>query len=139
MSFFKMNIPKCVLPVCMLLAAPQVQAVDFQLAKLEAALDSARTQTDMNLKSRDLGLYLDAKLSVLEERIKKDLDSESLKLFVAASNIWKKYRDAQVLSEGDVFRDGSIQPLIHNSVYIRLTKERLAALYELNPEGKYRE
>jgi uncharacterized protein YecT (DUF1311 family) len=59
-------------------------------------------------------------------------------LFVEASLKWRAYRDAQINSEGDVYRGGSMLSLIRSQAFIRLTNERLAALQKLNPEGKYK-
>jgi len=76
---------------------------------------------------------------MLEERIKKDLDGEALALFVTASEKWRNYRMAETKAERDIYRGGSIQPLIHNQVFSRITEERLGALQDWDPEGKYKE
>lgn len=112
--------------------------VDYPLAKLRAALDSADTQTDMNLRSYDIGQHLDDKLTKLEERIRGDLVPDSLNLFNKAAATWREYRSAQVSFEGDMYKGGSIQPLIHNSVFSRITEERLDALSNLGQEEKYK-
>jgi uncharacterized protein YecT (DUF1311 family) len=122
----------------LLLGTPVLASSDKELLRKEAALNAAFTHTDMNLKSGEIAEYLDRKLIRLEERIKKDLDKEALTLFVEASLKWRTYRDAQINSEGDVYRGGSMLPLIRSQAFIRLTNERLAALQKLNPEGKYK-
>ena len=122
----------------LLLGTPALASSDKELLRKEAALNAAFTQADMNLKSGEIAKYLDRKLIRLEERIKKDLDKEALALFVEASLKWRAYRDAQINSEGDVYRGGSMLPLIQSQAFIRLTNERLAALQKLNPEGKYK-
>jgi len=66
------------------------------------------------------------------------LDAESLALFNKASAVWKDYRTVQVISEGDIYRGGSIRPFIHNSVFMRITEERMAAPSELYPEGEFK-
>jgi uncharacterized protein YecT (DUF1311 family) len=123
----------------LLLASHAYASTDKELAHLRAALMAAKSQTDMNLRSGELAQYLDRKVAGLEERIKKDLDREALALFVAASEKWRDYRLAQTKAEGDVYRGGSIQPLIHNQVFSRITEERLSALQEWDPEGRYKE
>jgi uncharacterized protein YecT (DUF1311 family) len=120
-------------------AASVSAGADKELIRLEAALDAARSQTDMNLQSGDIAQYLDRKVTELENRIKKDLDSDALALFTAASDEWRKYRIAETRFEGDTYRGGSIQPLIHNQVFSRITQERLEALRNLNPEGRYKQ
>lgn len=111
--------------------------VDYQLAKLRAALDSANTQTDMNRRSYDISQHLDGRLAKLEERIRADLEPDSLTLFNKTAATWREYRAAQVGFEGDMYRGGSIQPLIHNSTFTRITQERLDALSNLGQEEKY--
>jgi len=101
---------------------------DAVLRKLEAKLESAETQTDMNLASREIAAYVAKKLAEREQEVTKDLDAEGIKLFEDASKAWRAYRDAQVAFEGDLYRGGSIRPLIHNRTFIRLTKERMDAL-----------
>ena len=114
-------------------------STDKELVRLRSALNEARSQTDMNLRSKELADYLDRKVTTLEERIKKDLDREALALFVTAAEKWRDYRMAQTKAEGDVYRGGSMQPLVHNLVFSRITEERLAALQDWDPEGSYKE
>ena len=113
-------------------------ASDKELSRRESALNAALAQADMNLRSGEIAEYLDRKLVRLEERIRKDLDKEALALFDQASLRWRAYREAQIRSEGDVHRGGSMLPLIVSQAFIRLTNERLAALQNLKPEGKYK-
>jgi uncharacterized protein YecT (DUF1311 family) len=103
-------------------------ANDAELRELETRLESAQTQTDMNIASAAIADYLDKKLIERESEIAKDLDPEPLRLFSEASKLWRDYRSAQVSFEGDLYRGGSIRPLIHNRTYSRLTRERLWAL-----------
>lgn len=121
-----------------LLGTPVLAASDEDLSRKKAALNAALTQAEMNLRAGDIAEYLDRKLVRLEERIKNDLDKEALALFVEASLKWRGYRDAEINSEGDVYRGGSMLPLIRSQAFIRLTEERLAALQKLNPEGKHK-
>jgi hypothetical protein len=121
----------------LLLSALPVCAGDQELVRLRSALDAARSQTEMNLRSEELGRYLDRKIASLEDRIRKDLDSEALVSFVTASKKWREYRMAEMKAEGDVYRGGSIQPLMHNQAFIRITEERLIVLQNWDPEGKY--
>lgn len=123
----------------LLLVSHGFGSTDKELARLRSALIAARSQTDMNLRSGEVAQYLDRKVTTLEERIKKDLDTEAMSLFVAASEKWRDYRMAQTKAEGDVYRGGSMQPLVHNQVFSRITEERLAALQDWDPEGKYKE
>jgi uncharacterized protein YecT (DUF1311 family) len=122
----------------LLLVSPVLEASDKELLRKEASLNAALTQTDMNLRSGEIAECLDRKLVRLEERIKKDLDKDALALFEEASLKWRAYRDAQINSEGDVYRGGSMRPLIQSLAFIRLTNDRLSTLQKMNPEGKYK-
>lgn len=130
--------PYPVFLLLLLLGTPILEASDQELSRKEAALNAALTQADINLRSGEIAEYLDRKLVRLEERIRKDLDKEALALFDQASLRWRAYRKVQIRSEGDVYRGGSMLPLIVSQAFIRLTNERLAALQNLNPEGKYK-
>lgn len=121
----------------LLLGTPVLEASDKELSRKEVALKAALTQTDMNLRSGEIAEYLDRKLVRLEERIKKDLDNDALALFVEASLKWRAYRNAQIGSEGDVYRGGSMLRFIQSQAFIRLTNERLAALQNFCLQGKY--
>ena len=106
-------------------------AEDAKLRDLEARLDSALTQTDMNIAWGDIAQYLDKKLVAQEHEIMKDLDEEGLRLFKDASKLWRDYRLSQVSFEGDLYRGGSIQSLIHNRAFARITRERYEALSKI--------
>lgn len=108
-----------------------LRAEDAELQKLEARLAAAETQTDMNIASGEVAACLDRRLQEKETEVAKTLDSAGRKLFQTATLRWREYRRAEVDFEGDQYRGGSIQPLIHNQTFIRLTKERLAALAEV--------
>jgi uncharacterized protein YecT (DUF1311 family) len=110
---------------------------DEELTKLEASLAEAMTQTDMTLRSGAIAQHLDERLVRVEGRIAADLEPDARALFQKAARLWREYRSAQVDFEGDLYRGGSIQPLIHNRTFIRLTKERLDALRTLGAEGEY--
>jgi uncharacterized protein YecT (DUF1311 family) len=111
------------------------QAADRnELKMLRAALDSAQTQTDMNLASGALADYWDKELLNSERKIEKKLDSEALVLFRKAKQAWRKYRSTQVTFEGDFYRGGSIQPLIRNTTFITLTERRVNDLEKLYKE-----
>ena len=107
------------------------QAEDVKLRDLEARLDAALTQTEMNIASGDIAQYLDKKLTAKEHEIMNGLDADGLRLFKKASKLWRDYRLSQVSFEGDLYRGGSIQPLIHNRVFARLTRERYEALSKI--------
>jgi uncharacterized protein YecT (DUF1311 family) len=110
---------------------------DTKLIALEKALSEAETQLDMNIRSKAVVDHWEKKLNKLEVKVQKDLDATAGALFEKAKTKWIEYRSAQIKFEGDLYRGGSIQPLIHNSTFIRITKERYNSLNELHPEGSY--
>ena len=50
---------------------------------------------------------------------------------LAAQRAWLRYRDAHCTSEGDLFRGGSMEPLIVSTCKARLTRQRTAELRDL--------
>jgi uncharacterized protein YecT (DUF1311 family) len=108
-----------------------VLAEDTELRDLEARLDSDLTQAEMNVTSSDIAQYHDKKLIEKEQEIMKDLDDKELQLFKKASKIWHDYRQTQVSFEGAMYRGGSIQPLIQNRAFARITRERYEAISEV--------
>lgn len=139
MGTTKMKQKKCIVLLILALCVTSGYGVDAQLEKLQAFLDTASTQSQINLRSYDISQYLNKKLTDLEERIRKDLEPESKILFDKASVVWREYRAAQVDFESHFYQGGSMQPFVQNSVSIRITEERIAALSEVDPEGKYKE
>jgi uncharacterized protein YecT (DUF1311 family) len=105
-----------------------------ELVRLQRALDSAMTQTDMNIASGELAKYWDRELAKEEARVLGACDSEHAKLFRSAQKSWRDFRSAETKFHGDVYRGGSIQPLIHNSTYAALTEQRVKALRALADE-----
>ncbi|MBA4371701.1 MAG: hypothetical protein C0402_02435 [Thermodesulfovibrio sp.] len=122
------------LTILVSIVGPAQAADRNELKKLQAALDSAQTQADMNLASGALADYWDKELLKSERKIEKKLDSEALALFRKAKQAWRKYRSAQVTFDGDFYRGGSIQPLIRNTTFVLLTERRVNDLEQLYKE-----
>jgi uncharacterized protein YecT (DUF1311 family) len=99
-----------------------------ELQRLTAALDAAESQTDMNLASKKISEFWDAKLTSVENRIEEKLDKQQQKRFSAASGLWRRYRTDEVKFHADVFSGGSTQPLIANESYSQITQLRVAEL-----------
>lgn len=91
----------------------------------------AVSQREINRLSEEMTEYIDRKLEKVEDKILSDLDEQSTKLFRAASKAWREYRLAESGFEGDLFRDGSVHPLIRNRAYIRITQQRISDLSNL--------
>lgn len=101
---------------------------------MEQQLLDAVSQSEMNRLSGEMADYIDRKLEKLEAGVLRDLDVRSAKLFRAASKVWREYRLAESQFEGDLFREGSVHPLIRNRAYIRITQQRISDLSNLNED-----
>jgi len=111
---------------------PQPQAtIDPELKWLTAALDAAKTQTDMNLASKKISEFWDAKLASVESRIAQKLDDGQQKAFADSKARWRDYRTQEIKFRSDSFADGSIRPLIVNESYSEITEHRVAELESL--------
>jgi uncharacterized protein YecT (DUF1311 family) len=110
-------------------------ADDAKLRELEERLTVAKSQTELNIASRDIAEHVEKRLAEREAEMIRGLDAEGARLFRHASDLWRAFRSAQVASEGDFYRGGTIQPLIRNSAFIRITKERIKLLSELKENG----
>jgi len=116
------------------ITAPAQSADRVELKKLQAALDAASTQTDMNLASGAMADYWEKELLAVEKKIGKKLDAQAMALFQKTKQAWSKYRSSQVAFEGEFYRGGSIQPLISNTVFSSLTERRVKDLEQLYKE-----
>lgn len=112
---------------------------DAKLAALQARMDSAVNQGDMNIISCAIFEHLDRKLAMLEDLIRKDLgEGESRDLFEKSIVLWREYRDAHAAFEVFFYEGGSIRPLVYNETRTKLTEDRIAALLvAMGPEILY--
>lgn len=105
------------------------KSMDSKLAALQAELDAAQTQAGMNEKSLEISQHLDRKLAKLEDLVRSDLhDAELEGKFNNAAAVWREYRDAQSSIVGELYREGSVQPMICNETFTKLTEGRIAGL-----------
>jgi uncharacterized protein YecT (DUF1311 family) len=126
-------------PILLLLCLPYIafaEKVDKRQSELEAALDAAMTQTDMNIASAELATYLEEKLDDLENRIRATSSGEELELFNRTAIRWREYRDAHVALVGKRCEGGSICPLMHNTARARLAGERIGMLRDMDLLGR---
>ena len=114
--------------------APQRTVVvhhDPELLRLTAVLDAAQTQTDMNLASKRISEFWDAKLASVESRFAHRLVDEQQKGFADSKERWRIYRTQEVQFRSAFFSDGSIRPLVANASYSEITEHRVAELESL--------
>jgi uncharacterized protein YecT (DUF1311 family) len=101
---------------------------DKKLGELEKKFKTAKTQSELNITSYKLSQHWDEKLKELQKKVKVKLNKESLVLFINSSKSWQTYRAAQVKFAGNLYKGGSIQPLIHNTTHMGITKTRIQLL-----------
>jgi len=101
---------------------------EAELRRLTAAFGAAESQNDMNLASKNISGFWDAKLASVEKRIEDKLDEQQQKQFSESSGLWRRYRTDEVRFHVDFFSGGSIQPLIANESYSQITQHRVAEL-----------
>jgi uncharacterized protein YecT (DUF1311 family) len=99
-------------------------APDSELLKLTAALDSAQTQTGMNLASQKISDFWDGRLASVEKRLLLKLDGEDRRRFSDSMKHWRSYRMHEVQFRAGFYEGGSIQPLIANTAHSQITEHR---------------
>jgi uncharacterized protein YecT (DUF1311 family) len=114
------------------LALHAAETPEQELARLEKAFSSARTQWDMNETSGELAKYWDRALEKEEAKILASCDAERAKLFRNAQKSWREYRLAETKLQGDSYRGGSIQPMIHNTTFASITAQRVKELRSMS-------
>jgi len=134
---FRTNMPHCKLLLlpCISLFLLSACGQDLKLKRLEAELESAKNQGELNVKSHELRCHLEGKLKSLEERFEKGLEGTELELFQKSTAAWRAYLDLEVAFEASWYEGGTIQPLMANTAATRLIEERLKALNERSPQG----
>jgi hypothetical protein len=77
-----------------------------ELQRLCAALNDATSQTDMNIASKNMAEFWDAKLASVEKQIEGKLDEQELKRFSESKDLWRRYRMQEVKFRNDFFAGG---------------------------------
>jgi uncharacterized protein YecT (DUF1311 family) len=98
-----------------------VAAQDAEVERAETELRTATTQADMNDAARKLSHLWDVRLRAVEARIESKLSNEERKKFRNLQRHWKKQRTRDVQFHADLFKGGSIQPMIANLEYSNVT------------------
>jgi uncharacterized protein YecT (DUF1311 family) len=104
---------------------------DPELQRLEANLQNAMTQSDLNMASSQIAEYFDRKLVALEKKVEQKLDSEERKRFSKSRERWQAYRRMEVDFVAAFFEGGSILPLMANQQYSEITQHRVEELESL--------
>ena len=97
-------------------------------AELEAALENAQTQLDMNTISGDIYKVWDEALNTVWHLLKQELDKDRMAQLTAEQLSWINEKEAAVAADGEMYQDGSMYALAVNSTAAEWTKQRV---YEL--------
>lgn len=113
--------------------ALEISFAEERDAELETQLQSATTQTDMNLINEELFQTWDDTLNIIWKLLAAELDEETMTALKTEEKNWIDFKEAEVEAAGQEFEGGSMQPMIRAMKAAELTKERV---YEL---AKYAE
>src|SRR5437763_774759 len=81
---------------------------DLELKRLEAQLEGATTQGDMNFAAGDLAKFWDSKLAAMEKKIERKLSKKERKEFSKSKKRWRSYRSKDVALDAKFFEGGSV-------------------------------
>ena len=101
---------------------------EAELLRLQRAANSAKSQAEMDETSGALVKYWDRLLAEVEGQFLSSFDAERAILFRSAQKAWREFRLAEAKLQADASRGGSIQPLVYNSTYAFITKQRVKEL-----------
>ncbi len=110
--------------------AAEIAATEEQAAELNAELQKAATQADMNEISGQLYQVWDDTLNVIWGIMKTNLNPELMDQLTVEERTWITGKEAAVKAAGDEYKGGSLQSMVMNSKAAELTRERAYALAE---------
>ena len=124
------------LSLCLLtMSAKASGRPDAELQRITSTVQDAKTQTDMNLASKKLADYWEAKLVAVQTKIESKLDAKERKEFAQSNKRWQSFRTGEVAFRARLYEGGSMQPLIANNAYSEITEHRVSELQSLLSEG----
>jgi len=104
-----------------------------QAAAVEARLQQARSQGDMNMISGELYQVWDDALNGVWKILKETLDEESMKALTQEERAWIAEKERAVKEAGAEFEGGTMAPLVMNQTAADMTRDRV---YELAKKAK---
>ena len=113
--------------------AEEISYAEERYAELEAKLQEANTQLDMNVTSGEMFQVWDDTLNAVWKLLESELDGAGMETLRAEEKNWISYKEEQVKAAGQEYEGGSMQPLAESMKAVELTRERV---YEL---AKYAE
>lgn len=91
----------------------------------------AWTQTDMNMKSKELYELWDDALNYLWGEVKRNITEEEFEKLLDEQRSWIQEKEKAIEEAGKEFEGGSIYPLVVNEEAAKITEERVYELYEI--------
>lgn len=88
------------------------------------------TQTEYNLKTKDLYDMWDSDLNAIWNDLKDVLDAEMFEELLSEQREWITWKEAEVKKAGADYEGGSMQPMVMNQKAAELTKTRVYELLE---------
>jgi len=108
----------------------ELEWAESTAAELEAELQNAITQLDMNVISSDLYQVWDTALNTLWQQLKRELDADAMAQLTAEQLTWIRDKEAAAAAAGAAYEGGSMQGMVINLEAAELTKQRVYVLVE---------
>ncbi len=110
--------------------AAEIAATEEQAAELNAELQKAATQSDMNAISGELYQVWDDTLNVIWGIMKTNLNPDIMDSLTVEERAWITEKEAAVKAAGEEYKGGSMQSLAMNSKAAKMTRDRVYKLAE---------
>ena len=115
-------------PTAAELVQQEVEWAAAAAAGLEAQLQNAQTQLDMNMLSGDLYKVWDTTLNTVWNLLRQELDGETMQQLTAQQLAWIEEKEAAMTAAGAAYEGGSIHAMVVNTEAAEWTQQRV---YEL--------
>ncbi len=116
----------CVFSV--LILAPGHPVFSSRAVTIQDACKDATTQVEMNQCSAKEAQDADKQLNDLYRTVLEKLTPDNKNSLRVAQRAWIAYRDADCAGEAELYKGGSIAPLIKTACVAKLTNERIAEI-----------
>ncbi|MDE5932533.1 MAG: DUF1311 domain-containing protein [Lachnospiraceae bacterium] len=110
--------------------AMEISFAEESGAELEAQIQEASSQGDMNAAGAELFRTWDDTLNIVWKLLESELDAETMEVLRAEEREWIAIKDEAVKAAGQEFEGGSLQPMAEAMKAAELTKERVYELAE---------
>lgn len=110
--------------------AMEISFAEERGALIEATLQNASSQGDMNVLAAELFQTWDDTLNIVWKLLESELDTATMEALRTEERDWIADKDAEVKAAGQDFEGGSLQPMTESLKAAELTKERVYELAE---------